>query len=97
VPVSPISPVETSAVLGGRAAGLHERRVDKFDVDAAVLHCLGGMGDLHQLARGCIRIGERAGGDELHDLLCCQSAALHLRPGGRMARTQTASFVQIKL
>jgi hypothetical protein len=51
--------VETSFVLGGAAAQfVQERLVDQLDMDAAVLHGLDGIGDLHQLPRGSFRIGE---------------------------------------
>jgi hypothetical protein len=41
-----------------------ERPIDQLDMDAAVLHRLDGISDLHQLARGGFRIGEGAGLDE---------------------------------
>jgi hypothetical protein len=46
---------------------LQKRPVDLLNVDAAVLHRLDGVGDLHQLARGDLQIGEGAIGDEFHE------------------------------
>jgi hypothetical protein len=59
--------IKTGFVLRRRAFELIlERAVDLLDVDAPVLHRLDSVGQLHQLARGGVRIGERAGLDELH-------------------------------
>jgi hypothetical protein len=43
----------------GTAAGLQERRIDRLDADAAVLHQLDGARDLNQLAGGDVRGGCR--------------------------------------
>jgi hypothetical protein len=43
---------------------IDERSVDLLDVDAAVLHRLDGIGQLHQLARGGLGVGEWPVGDE---------------------------------
>ena len=40
---------------------LQERPVDQLDMDAAVLHGLDGVGDLHQLPCRSLRLGKRAG------------------------------------
>ena len=45
---------------GGAAMLLQERPVDQLDMDAAVLHGLNGIGDLHRLSRGGFRIGKGA-------------------------------------
>src|SRR4051794_21653285 len=59
--------VQGGTVLSGRAAFLEqEGPVDLLDVDAAVMHSLGCVGDLQQLAGGDGRIGERSGRDVLH-------------------------------
>ena len=49
-----------------RASRLEERPVDQLDVNAAVLHRLDGVGDLHQLAGGGVGVSEVARLDELH-------------------------------
>jgi hypothetical protein len=54
-------------VLGWRAFELiKERRVDLLDMNATVLNGLDAVGNLDDLARGCIGIGVGAGLDELH-------------------------------
>jgi hypothetical protein len=59
---------------------LQERPVDQLDMDAAVLHGLDRVGDLHQLARGGFWIGVGAGLDEFHHArFICQTSNLHLR------------------
>jgi hypothetical protein len=42
-----------------------ERPVDQLDEDAAVLHRIDSIGDLHQLSRGGFRVGVGTGFDEL--------------------------------
>ena len=44
---------------------MQHRPVDQLDMDAAILHRLDGVGDLHQPSRGGFRIGEGAGLDDL--------------------------------
>src|SRR5438477_8605917 len=53
-------------------------------MDAAVLHRLGCVGDLYQLTRGGIDIGERAGSDELQGIdLANRLGALFSSNSGR--------------
>jgi hypothetical protein len=47
---------------------LQERPVDQLDMDAAVLHRLDGIGDLHQLPSGSFRVGKGALVDEFHEV-----------------------------
>jgi hypothetical protein len=54
------------AVLRRRSAGPQERHVDQLDMDAAVLHGLGGVGDLDQFLDGGFRVGKRAVFSEPH-------------------------------
>jgi hypothetical protein len=56
---------ESGAILVRRAARSHECAIDQLDKDAAVLHRLDCVGDLHQLAGGDVGIGEGARLDEL--------------------------------
>jgi hypothetical protein len=57
---------DTDAVFGRGATSVEKRVVDQLDMDAAVLHCLGRVGDLNQLARGGVGISEVARFDESH-------------------------------
>jgi hypothetical protein len=54
------------AVLVWCAASFEERPVDQLDENAAVLHSLNRVGDLHQLAGDGVGIGEVAADDQLH-------------------------------
>jgi len=56
--------VASGALFGREATTAQERSVDLLDMDAAVLHGLDGIGDLHQLARGGVGIIEGVGVDE---------------------------------
>src|SRR5947208_1211978 len=59
--------MESGAVLRWRAAFLEqERPVELLDVDAAILHRLGRVGDLKQFTGGDGGISERSGRDVLH-------------------------------
>jgi hypothetical protein len=63
-------------VFGRRALELkQERPFDLLDIDAAVLHRLDGVGQLHQLARGGVGIGEVAIRDELNPAALSGSSA----------------------
>jgi hypothetical protein len=66
---------DTGAVFGRGASSAEERVVDQLDMDAAILHRLGCVGDLHQLVRRRVGIGERAGGDELRAAAASSSFA----------------------
>jgi hypothetical protein len=68
--------IKPSLVLGRRALELiDERPIDLLDVNPAVLHRLDGVGQLHQLARGGIRIGEGARFDEFHTAILYATSA----------------------
>jgi hypothetical protein len=57
-PASGDGEVKTGPVFVRAPAGLQERTVDKFDVDAAVLDGLDRIRDLDQFARGSFGISE---------------------------------------
>src|ERR1700733_3262207 len=64
------SQLHARAVFGRRAALLlQERPIDLLDMDAAVLHRLGGVSDLDQLARRSVGIIEPVRLDEFHGAL----------------------------
>ena len=68
--------LEAGAVFGRPALELgQERPVDLLDVDATVLHRLDGVGDLQELARGDLGIGEGTTGDERNAALASMCAA----------------------
>jgi hypothetical protein len=56
---------EPRAVFGRSAASLQERPVDLFNVNAAVLNCLSGIGDFQELAR-CPFIGKPVETETVH-------------------------------
>ena len=75
----PFAMVKASFVLRGRALQFEEKRpVDLFDMDAAVLHWLEGVGQLHQLAGGGLGIGDGTEIDEFHG--CLKSSMLTACP-----------------
>ena len=58
-PAAPDGEREAGLVFVRRASlTVQERAVDLLDVDAAILHDLKSVGELHQLARGLFRISE---------------------------------------
>ena len=58
--------IEPGSVLGRTAAFLEqEGPVELFDMDAAILHGLGRVGDLQELARGGFKIGIETAAGEL--------------------------------